>query len=100
MLEAIYQNYLSWAQVIVGVVTLVVALAAVFSFAYIKYVAQSMARAAAVDAAETVAEQVTNDYIQREWPAFLDAYQAWHRAQVEDEEADQISGADLDDGNH
>lgn len=95
-LEAIYQNYLSWAALTVAILTIVIALAAIISFAYFRHMAAGIAERAATE----IAEAVANDYIQKMWPSFVADYHAYEDAMADDDIADRISEAQPDDGSH
>lgn len=99
-LEAIYQNYLSWAALMVAILTLIVALASVVSFLYFRKLAKDTAFEAASEQARTVAEQVANEYIQRELPNIIGAYRGLDTQLPDAEIADKISEAQPSDGSN
>jgi hypothetical protein len=69
-LTAIYQSFLSWAAIIVGALTLCVALFVTAGFGYIKWKAESVAE----DAAKETAERAANAYLQAELPQIIATY--------------------------
>lgn len=99
-LEAIYQNYLSWAALTVAILTIVIALAAIISFAYFRHMAAGIAERTATEIAEAAAERMANDCIQKMWPSFVAHYHAYEDAMADDDIADRISEAQPDEGSH
>lgn len=83
--EAIYETYLSWVGVTVGVLTLAVVLFGLASFAYFRYVAKYAARQTAREEATSVAERMANAYLQEHLPAMVRTYQDLARQASEDE---------------
>lgn len=72
-LTSIYENYLDWAAVTVGVLTLFVALFVTAAFGYIKWKAEALAE----EAAKETAEQVANLYLQTQLPEIFADYKAF-----------------------
>lgn len=73
-------------------------LGGVFAFIDLKRTAKATAKATAIEEARSIAEKVTNDYLQRELPDLIEAYRAFlDDEDVSDDAANQLAEAQEDD---
>lgn len=90
-LAGISQYLTVWLGTIVAVLTLAMIVVGFVSFAYFRHVTKLTSERVARETAERIAEQHTNEYLQAELPAILNANREAVFGQVGGDESDRVA---------
>lgn len=90
IIEGVYHSYLSWVGVIIGSLTILIIVAGLLSFSYLRYEAQRRARIEAERVAAQIAEQRINEYFQEKLPEVFADYREYFAKAVGPAKGDGI----------
>lgn len=90
VVEGVYHSYLSWVSVILGSLTILIIVAGLLSFGYLRYEARRRARIEAERVAARIAEQRINEYIQESLPEVFADYREYFATAVAPDKAEGI----------